>query len=90
VRLQYYDVPDDTDIIIQEFRTRFVDTELFFDKYAGAKFARYLINRHEDADHEFSRDSAQHLVEEAQLFIEAAHACHGRILEQGVAPTINV
>ncbi len=29
-----------------------------------------------------SEEGAHHLIEEAGLFIEAAHACHGRITEQ--------
>jgi sulfite reductase (ferredoxin) len=91
VRLQYYDVPDDPDAVIAEFRARYYDTELFFDKFAGGKFAQYLFARHDgDAGRAFDPESAHHLVEESQLFIEAAHACHGRLLEQGMLPQISV
>jgi len=87
IRTQYYDVPDEPDAIISEFRTRFHDTALFHDKYAGGKFAMYLFHRYEDTNRTFTQEAAHHLAEEANLFIEAAHACHGRILEQGaVAP----
>ncbi len=87
IRTQYYDVPDEPNAIISEFRTRFHDTALFHDKYAGGKFAMYLFHRFEDTNRTFTQEAAHHLAEEANLFIEAAHACHGRILEQGaVAP----
>ncbi len=85
VRTQYHDVPDDPDTVVGEFRKRFHDTELFHDTYAGGKFASYLFHRHDDASRQYSREGAHHLVEEANLFIEAAHACHGRMLEQRAA-----
>jgi len=85
VRLQLADVAPNPDVIIDEFRRRFYDTQLFWDKYAGGKFAQYLFQRHEDKDRVFTEEKAHHLVEEAQLFIEAAHACHARVLE-GNAP----
>ena len=75
VRTQFLDVPEDADAIISEFRTRFVDTELFFDTYAKDKFARYLINAHEaDVEH-YTPDLARKLIEESGLFIEAAYRC---------------
>ncbi|MXX76003.1 MAG: nitrite/sulfite reductase [Holophagales bacterium] len=66
--------------IVGEFRTRFYDTELFFDPYAGAKFANYLFRIHGDAETD-SGEEAHRRIEEAQLFIEAAHACNQRISE---------
>ena len=86
VKTEFYDCPTDPSIVVEEFRKRFYDTEVFFDKYAGGKFAQYLFHRHENADgRAFTKETAHRLVEEAQLFIEAAHACHGRILEKGAA-----
>ena len=67
--------------IVGEFRTRFYDTELFFDPYAGAKFANYLFRVHGDAETN-SSEEAHRRIEEAQLFIEAAHACNHRIAQQ--------
>jgi sulfite reductase (ferredoxin) len=80
---QFLHVADDPDTLVTEFRKRFYDTGLFQDKYAGGKFAHYLFQRHADKDRIFDQNSARHLIEEAQLFIEAAYACHGRLLEQG-------
>ncbi len=75
---EYQDVGDEPDRIVEEFRTRFYDTELFFDKYAKGKFAQYLFLRHESPNPKPDADSVHRLIEEAQLFIEAAHACEGR------------
>lgn len=86
VRTQFQDVSDDPDEIVREFRARFYDTELFHDKYAGGKFAQYLFKRHEeDKARACGKDEVWRLLEETQLFIEAAHACHGRMLDQGRA-----
>jgi len=86
VRTQLWDLPDDPDRIVTEFKTRFYDTQLFQSpdagQYAGGKFALYLLNRHADKERSFGPDTARHLVEEAQLFIEAAHSCHQRMTEQ--------
>jgi sulfite reductase (ferredoxin) len=85
VRTLYYDLPDNPDAIVDEFRKRFHDTQLFHDKYAGGKFASYLLHRHDDTGRQYSEEGARHLVEEANLFIEAAYACNVRMLEQGAA-----
>jgi sulfite reductase (ferredoxin) len=79
VTIQYLDVGDDRNRIIEEFRTRFYDTKLFFDKYAAGKFAQYLFNRHENSHPAPDQDSAHQLIEEAQLFIEATHSCEARV-----------
>jgi len=86
VRTQQSDLPDEEDLIVTEFKARFYDTQLFQSpdagQYAGGKFALYLFNRHADREREFTADKARHLVEEAQLFIEAAHSCQQRMSEQ--------
>src|SRR5689334_5913126 len=86
VRTQLWDLPDDPDRIVAEFKTRFYDTQLFQSpdagQYAGGKFALYLLNRHADKDRVFAADKARHLVEEAQLFIEAAYGYYQRMTEQ--------
>ena len=79
VKTQWLDVPNEADAIVAEFRKRFYDTELFFDKYAKGKFAQYLFARHESPNPSPTEDTARVSIEEAQLFIEAAHACDSRI-----------
>lgn len=76
---EYLDVGDDPERIVSEFRTRFYDTEKFFDKFAKGKFANYLFDRHENPPTNPTEDTAHRLVEEANLFIEAAHACDARL-----------
>ena len=79
VRIQHIDVTEDADDIVSEFKTRFLDTELFFDKYAKGKFGAYLTERHSSPPDEMVRDNAAQRVEESLLFIEAAHACEARV-----------
>ena len=79
VKTQFLDVPEDADVIVEEFRTRFCDTELFYNQFAGAKFANYLFRVHEEEVAEYTRDIAHQAVEEAQLFIEEAYACYGQM-----------
>jgi sulfite reductase (ferredoxin) len=82
VRQQFYDVPDQPDVVVREFTTRFLDTELFHDKYAKGKFARYLIRRYEWGPVAEDAEAVRQLIDEAQLFIDAAHACYARLQEQ--------
>ena len=81
IKTEFLDIPNNPETIVREFTRRFYDTQLFHDKYAGGKFAHYLFRRYESAPTKHSRDSSHRLVEEAQLFIEAAHACRERIAE---------
>ncbi|MEE8349957.1 MAG: nitrite/sulfite reductase [Acidobacteriota bacterium] len=85
IKTEFLDVQDDPDILVEEFRRRFYETELFHDKYAGGKFAHYLFRRHEAPPQEYTREQGHTLVEEVQLFIEAAHACWERIAQQQVS-----
>jgi len=89
IKVQNIDIVDDPDIIVQEFRERFYETELFFDPYAKGKFARYLFKAYEHRGKPKNLDIALRLIEEAGLFIEAAHACNTRLLEKQVAAPAN-
>jgi len=80
IKVQNIDIPDNPSAILREFRERFYDTQLFFDPFAGGKFAHYLFRAHEGQNGSVSKDYALQLVEEAGLFIEAAHACNDRML----------
>ena len=88
VKTQFIDTADEPDAIVSEFRRRFYDTGLLGDRYAGNKFAEYLFRRHDSPPHEPTRDHAYRIVEEAQLFIEAAYACHDSLAERGAAGTM--
>lgn len=78
VQLQWVDVPDDANVIVEEFRKRFVETQIFWDKYHADQFSKYLFARHEGPDKRFNADTAHKLVEEANLFIDAAHKAHAK------------
>ncbi len=82
IKTEFLDVSDDPDSLVKEFRERFYDTKLFRDKYAGGKFAQYLFRRHQSPLSKADSDDARRLVEEAQLFIEAAHACWERVVDR--------
>ena len=77
------DVANDPDTIVNEFRARFVEPKLFWDRFHHGQFANYFFNRHyEGPDPRFDQQTAHQLAEEAQLFIDAAHKCHAKLLEQ--------
>jgi sulfite reductase (ferredoxin) len=84
VQLQYDDVTSDPDEVIEEFKERYFDTDVFLDPFAGPKFADYLFAAHENAGRKFTDDSAHVLIEEAQLFIEAVHTCYNKIRTEGI------
>ena len=92
IKTTYLDIPLDPEIIITEFRKRFYDTKLFFDPYAGGKFASYLFAAYEKAEKienmpgQFDEQSARQRVEEASLFIEASHSCNLRMANS--SPTL--
>jgi sulfite reductase (ferredoxin) len=85
VKLELRDVPDDPEQIVREFTTRFYDTQKFFDSFAGGKFAQYLFAAHASSDKPANPDSARYLIDEAQLFIDASHACYNRLGAVSVA-----
>jgi sulfite reductase (ferredoxin) len=68
------------DEIVAEFRKHYYDTKLFFDPFSGGKFAHYFFRAYEhQGEAGASKESAHQLIEEAQLFVEAAHQCYTRI-----------
>ena len=75
-----FNVSKEPDRVAEEFRTRFYDTKLFWDEYAGGKFGHYYLRAHEKANEPYTPDEAHRRVEEAQLVIEAAHSCYGKLL----------
>ncbi len=76
ILLKNRNIGDSKEEILEQFRSLYYDTKLFFDPYAGGKFASYIFRSDNDGDLE---DRAHQRVEEAQLFIEGAHACHLRM-----------
>ena len=79
VQFQYDDVTDDPEEIVDEFKDRFHDSGIFHDPFAGDKFAQYLFAAYEEADRQFNEDTARALLDEANLFLEAVHACYNKL-----------
>jgi sulfite reductase (ferredoxin) len=79
VRLEFIDITETPDDIVNEFKTRYFDNERFFDRFAKGKFGQYLLDRHAETPDSIDRDVASRRIEESQLFIEASHACELRL-----------
>jgi sulfite reductase (ferredoxin) len=79
VHVENADIGDDPDKIVAQFRSRYYETQLFFDPFAGGNFANYLFEAHRKADEPRTLESSQHLLTEAQLFIDAAHSCRNKL-----------
>ncbi len=70
---------EEPDEIVREFRTHLVDTKLFHDPFQGGNFANYLIRVHSEGVGSPSAETVHQLIEEAQLFVDAAHQCYVRL-----------
>jgi sulfite reductase (ferredoxin) len=79
VTIENPDITDDPDQIVSEFRQRYYDTQVFFDPFAGGKFANYLFDAHRKASEPYTAESSRYLIDEAQLFIDASHSCNNRL-----------
>jgi sulfite reductase (ferredoxin) len=77
--------PEEPDQVVADFRAQFYDTRLFFDPFAGGKFAQYFFHAHERRGSHYIPETTRQLIEETQLFIEAAHSSLARIAAQTVA-----
>jgi sulfite reductase (ferredoxin) len=77
---------EDPQEIVSEFKKHLVDTGLFQES-AAAKASQYLFRAHSEGLGDGSKESAHQLIEEGQMFVEAAHACNQRMvaLRSGVA-----
>jgi sulfite reductase (ferredoxin) len=81
IKLHDPDIANDDGVIVREFRRRFYDTQLFFDPFVAGKFAHMFFHAHEHRDERPDLELAHRRVEEAQLFIEATHACYSRLMD---------
>ena len=79
VAAEFPGISDDPEQIVEEFRTRFYETQKFFDPYAGGKFAQYFFAAHRNGESPSHPEKARFRIEEAQLFIEASHSCYSRM-----------
>ena len=86
-------VSTDAGEIVAEFRKHYVDTDLF-DPVAAAKFSLYLFRAHEtlkDPNRAAPTPASVHqLIEEATVFIDAAHQCYTRLGSSLSGPVVNL
>ncbi|MGH0036131.1 MAG: nitrite/sulfite reductase [Myxococcota bacterium] len=88
VRTEFIDVTEEPDDIVGEWKTRFFESERFFDRFAKGKFGQYLLERHANGPNpDLGADGASRRIEEALLFIEASHACESRMVGEA-APSL--
>jgi sulfite reductase (ferredoxin) len=71
-------VGKDPEEIVGEFRKHLYDTQVFWDPYAGGKFSQYLFRIHEEKGVANDTETAHQMIEEAQLFVDAAHECYSK------------
>ena len=83
IKTQFLDIAEDPQTILQEFRTRLLDTQLFWDRFSQDKFALYLFRAYEEEVSDYSPDFARQRIEETQLFIEAAYRCFDSMANDG-------
>lgn len=79
VKTEFLDVPAAPDSIVEEFRRRLYDTQKFWDPFAGGKFGQMLFLAHDKAKEPYNSETAHHLLEEAQLFIDASHSFYNKL-----------
>jgi sulfite reductase (ferredoxin) len=79
LKFKFAIAPEDPDRIVEDFRTQFYDTEIFFDPFVRGKFAQDFFRAHEQAGVPRTVETAHQLIEEAQLFIEACYSCYARL-----------
>jgi len=76
-------ISDDPDEIVNEFRSRLVEPQIFHDPFAGAKFAQQLYRAHETRGAGASnKDAARMNIEEAQTFVDAAYQAYERLVQK--------
>jgi sulfite reductase (ferredoxin) len=78
VQIQLPDAPNDANVIVSEFKSRWVEPKYFWDTYHHGQFANYLINRHDAPDTRYTKETAHKVVDEANLFIDAAHKAYAK------------
>ncbi|MCS1410417.1 MAG: Sulfite reductase [ferredoxin] [Verrucomicrobia subdivision 3 bacterium] len=85
IRLRLPNVGRDVPALVEQFRSEFFDTELFFDPFAKGKFGQYFLDAAANCNRQHDHDTAHRQIEEASLFVEACHSCQARMSEQVTA-----
>ncbi len=81
VRHTGQEVREDVADIVALFREHLLDTQIFWDPFAHGKFGMYLVALHETKRYQGAdAEIAHRTLDEARLFLEAAHACYERMM----------
>lgn len=81
VRHTGQEVREDVADIVSLFREHLLDTQIFWDPFAHGKFGMYLVALHESKRYQGAdAEIAHRTLDEARLFLEAAHACYERLM----------
>jgi len=83
-----FNVGTDAGEIVSEFKKHYYDTKLFWDDFAGGKFAEYFFRAHDEHRKTSSAEGVHQLIEEATLFVDAAHQCYTRFGSALKNPTV--
>ena len=83
VRHMGHEVRDDAEDVVAAFRRYLHDTGVFHDPFVGGKFAGYLLREGRSSSNQ--ETGARQQIDEAQLFLEAAHACYQRLTEEAAS-----
>ncbi len=81
IRELHPDIGEDPAEIVAELKTRLVETKLFWDPFAGAKFAQFLYRAAAAGSSVATHEAAHQRIEEAQLFVDASHQCYERMVQ---------
>jgi sulfite reductase (ferredoxin) len=79
VREKNANIGTEADEIVAEFRKHFFDTQVFFDPFAGGKFANYFFRAYEERGIKANAEAVHQQIEEATLFVDAVHQCYTRL-----------
>ncbi len=72
--------PDGPESIVSAFKEHLHETKLFSDPFAGDKFAQYFFHLSQQPLEAASADDANRWIQEAALFVDAAHSCYERLV----------
>ncbi len=67
------DLAPEPDVVIGAFRRQLLDTGKFDAASVGGRFGHFVVKAYEQRLAELTHKSAHELIEEAQLFVDAAH-----------------
>ena len=78
VQVENPNVGDDADRSCPNSASATTNADVFR-SFCGRQVCGYLFSAHEKAGQAYTEESSRYLIDEAQLFIDAAHSCNSRL-----------